>query len=79
MVIDGMGSGRNRCLIDDCFLPLKLKNLNPGNIYNEIGKVMELDDIDPDNHEKFNDQQGPAGKVMGLINLPDLSQYIKFQ
>ena len=68
MVMDAMGSGGNRCLIDDCFLPLKLKNLNPGNIYNEIGKVMELDDIDPDNHEKYNDQQGPAGKVMGLIN-----------
>ena len=62
IVIDGMGSNENRCLIDNCFYPIKIKNLNPGNVYKKVAEVMKL------RQQSTFEVQDMAGKVMGLVN-----------
>jgi len=68
IVVDGMGSGGNRSLIDDCFYPLRSNAITPGNIYTQIADTMKISDT------SGNDFQDMAGKVMGLVNYGKINK-----
>ena len=68
MVVDAMGSGGNRSLIDDSFYPLRSKAITPGNVYTKIADTMKI------STGSGNDYQDMAGKVMGLINYGKINK-----
>tara|TARA_R110000796_G_scaffold36032_1_gene92262 strand:- start:421 stop:1890 length:1470 start_codon:yes stop_codon:yes gene_type:complete len=68
MVVDAMGSGGNRSLIDDSFYPLRSKAITPGNVYTKIADTMKI------SAGSGNDYQDMAGKVMGLINYGKINK-----